>query len=176
VNPRIFSEKFTSLALGASVLGRAPVLLAGQESKPASSTSAVPFQLPVILWTVFTSMPKARARDWRNRLRKCLPQAGRSKVRRHARDGIQDDRRPGDQAPCRPRNGDGRSRHDLRLASRRFSGAEVTTQFLRKVNRFEFNDTEAKCLDEIFCGSATRLRTSTGLLREIIRLRVRTIP
>jgi hydroxypyruvate isomerase len=57
VNRRTFNQKFTSLAVGASVLGRAPVLLAGQESKPAAAASAVPFQLSVMLWTVFTGMP-----------------------------------------------------------------------------------------------------------------------
>jgi hydroxypyruvate isomerase len=57
MNRRVFNQKLSSLALGASVLGRAPVLISDQDSKAAVVPSIVPFQLSVMLWTVFNGMP-----------------------------------------------------------------------------------------------------------------------
>jgi len=57
MNRRSFNRQLSSFALGASVLGGAPELLANQSSSAASKISSVPFQFSVMLWTVFTGMP-----------------------------------------------------------------------------------------------------------------------
>jgi hydroxypyruvate isomerase len=57
MNRRSFNRKLSSFALGASVLGSAPELLANQSNDAASKVSSVPFQFSVMLWTVFTGMP-----------------------------------------------------------------------------------------------------------------------
>ena len=57
MNRRSFNRQLSSIALGASVLGRAPEVLASQRHGVASKASSVPFQFSVMLWTVFTGMP-----------------------------------------------------------------------------------------------------------------------
>ena len=57
MNRRSFSRRLSSLALGASVLGSAPELLASQGNRGAAASSPVPFQFSIMLWTVFTGMP-----------------------------------------------------------------------------------------------------------------------
>jgi hydroxypyruvate isomerase len=57
MNRRTFNQQLSSLALGASVLGRAPEVLASQGDKGAAAASSVPFQFSIMLWTVFTGMP-----------------------------------------------------------------------------------------------------------------------
>jgi hydroxypyruvate isomerase len=57
VNRRAFNKQVTSLAFGASVLAREPLFLASQDDKAVGGPSALPFQLSVMLWTVFTGMP-----------------------------------------------------------------------------------------------------------------------
>ena len=57
MNRRSFNRRLSSLALGASVLGSAPELLASQGNRGAAASSPVPFQFSIMLWTVFTGMP-----------------------------------------------------------------------------------------------------------------------
>jgi hydroxypyruvate isomerase len=57
MNRRSFNQQLTSFALGASALGRAPILLNGGESRTVAAPSPVPFQFSVMLWTVFTGLP-----------------------------------------------------------------------------------------------------------------------
>jgi hydroxypyruvate isomerase len=57
MNRRSFNRQLSSIALGASVLGRAPELLASQGGNAPAKASSVPFQFSVMLWTVFTGMP-----------------------------------------------------------------------------------------------------------------------
>ncbi len=57
MNRRTFNQQLTSLAFGASILNREPLRLSLQDNKIAPAQSPLPFQLSVMLWTVFTGMP-----------------------------------------------------------------------------------------------------------------------
>ena len=51
MNRRTFNQQLTSLAVGATVLGRAPLPVPGRDNTAAAAPPAVPFQLSVMLWT-----------------------------------------------------------------------------------------------------------------------------
>jgi hypothetical protein len=55
VNRRTFGKQLSTLALGASALQ--PAIFAAQQGKTDSAPSAVPFQVSVMLWTVYRDLP-----------------------------------------------------------------------------------------------------------------------
>jgi len=57
MNRRAFHKQLASLAMGATALGRAPIPLRVQGNARVAAPPAIPFQISLMLWTVFTDLP-----------------------------------------------------------------------------------------------------------------------